>query len=47
MQVEGKPVCIYADDEFLQLLDKFAKKHHISRSSAIRMIGMSYFSKGD
>lgn len=46
MKTKGKPLTIYADDEFLALIDDFAKKEQISRSLAIRQIVLEFFSKG-
>jgi len=43
MQVKGKPICVYADEELLQPLDKYAKKNHISRSATIRLIISKFF----
>ncbi len=46
MQQPGKPLTMYADDEFLALIDSYAKKERISRSLAIRQIVIDFFSKG-
>ena len=45
MDAEGKPICVYTDERVLQPLDKYAKKHHISRSAAIRLIVSDFFLK--
>jgi predicted transcriptional regulator len=46
METKGKPLTIYADDEFLVPLDAYAKKEEISRSLAIRQIVLDFLSKG-
>lgn len=45
METKGKPLCIYADDEFLRSLDAWAKSEQISRSLAIRQIVADFLMK--
>lgn len=45
MDVLGKPITIYVDENILDPLDTWAREHRISRSSAIRLIISDFFLK--